>query len=312
MIRISRLYYFVLVFFLVNSCALPGQPATGGDVAGTNVAETLSAGQTQQALIPPLLTTAPSPTPTFTPTLIRPTPREMTATLTPTQPFILFPSPTQTSETPAPSGPDVAAIRVSVNTNCRLGPGKAYEIAGTLLVGETAEVLGRDANGEYWYIPNPDPGEPFCWVWGEYATLSGPYLVVPVFTPIPTPTTSGTPGPGISIGIQGVGADSCSGGWWMRIEITNRSNFIFSSVKVEMTDTVKHRTRVTSSDGFTRRDGCGNYPYQERLFPSDVFVIGGPAFDYNIKGNPMETTITVCTEKSLKGDCITRSQKLKP
>ena len=312
MIRMPRFFYSVLILFLVSSCAMPGLPATDVDAADTSASETLAAGQTQQALLPPPPTIAPSLTPTFTPTLIRPTPREVTATLTPTQPFILFPSSTATLETPIPSGSETATISVSVNTNCRLGPGKAYEIAGTLLVDETAEVLGRDPTGEYWYIPNPDPGEAFCWVWGEYATLTGPYLVVPVYTPIPTATSTGTPGPGMSLGIRGVGTDSCSGSWWLKIELTNKSGFTFKSVKVEMTDTVKHRSRVISSDGFTRREGCGNYPYQESLFPSDVFVIGGPTFDYNIKGNPMETTITVCTEKELKGDCVTRSLKLKP
>ena len=47
-------------------------------------------------------------------------------------------------------------ISVSVPTNCRSGPGKAYPIEGALLVGEVAQVLGDDPTGNYWYIPNPD------------------------------------------------------------------------------------------------------------------------------------------------------------
>jgi len=108
-----------------------------------------------------------------------------TATLTPTLGATPSPTVTLTPEgTPTQEGPTVS---VSVDTNCRSGPGKQYDIIGALLVGETAQVVGRTADGQYWIIKNPDrAGE--CWLWDYYASVTGPTDPLPIFTPPPTPT----------------------------------------------------------------------------------------------------------------------------
>ncbi len=78
-------------------------------------------------------------------------------------------------------------VSVSVDTNCRTGPGKVYDWIGGLLVGEKAEVVGRSTDGQYWVIKNPDQsGE--CWLWGNYATVTGSTTDLPRYTPPPTPT----------------------------------------------------------------------------------------------------------------------------
>lgn len=102
-----------------------------------------------------------------------------TITLTPTI------SLTPTSEVPT--------VSVSVDTNCRFGPGNVYQYLGALLVGESAEVVARNSAGTYWYIRNPDIAGEFCWLWGEYATVSGDTTRLPVFTPPPTPTFTPVP-----------------------------------------------------------------------------------------------------------------------
>ena len=61
--------------------------------------------------------------------------------------------------TPTPvftSTPGIPLISVTVATNCRVGPGKVYDRVGALLVGQVAEVVGRNLNGNYWYIRNPN------------------------------------------------------------------------------------------------------------------------------------------------------------
>ena len=50
------------------------------------------------------------------------------------------------------------------------------------------ETIGRDLNGNYWYIRNPSSSNGYCWLWGEYATVTGNVGALPVFTPPPTPT----------------------------------------------------------------------------------------------------------------------------
>ncbi len=91
--------------------------------------------------------------------------------------------------------PSIPMISVSVNTNCRMGPGRAYDYRGALLVGETEEVVALSTLPNYWYITNPDiPGD-FCYLWGEYATVEGDTQLLPEFTPLPSPTPTNTPTP---------------------------------------------------------------------------------------------------------------------
>jgi len=97
-----------------------------------------------------------------------------------------------TANTPTPPLP---ILSVSLNTNCRTGPSRAYDYRGALLIGETEEIVARSSVPNYWYITNPDrPGE-FCYLWGEYATVVGNTEALPEFTPLPSPTPTLTPTP---------------------------------------------------------------------------------------------------------------------
>lgn len=155
----------------LTACNLPG--AGDSDEAAIAIAQTqIALTQTALAVDPdqgqpppeadaqdPQSDAAPSLTPsiTLTPTL----------TLTPTQ------------STPT--------VTVSRGTNCRTGPGEPFEIIGILAEGEEAEVLGVSADGGTWIIRNPDrEGE--CWLWGQYATVTGPTDGLRVYETPPTPT----------------------------------------------------------------------------------------------------------------------------
>jgi hypothetical protein len=107
-----------------------------------------------------------------------PTPTH-TLTLTPT--ITLSPTQTLTSTLSVPM------VSVSRNTNCRTGPGEPYDIIGALMENEEAEVLGISSDGGTWILKNPD-GSGECWLWGYYATVSGPTEGLTVRTPPPTPT----------------------------------------------------------------------------------------------------------------------------
>jgi uncharacterized protein YgiM (DUF1202 family) len=105
--------------------------------------------------------------------------------------------------TPQYQTPPASGVRVSVwvDTNCRSGPGAAYTYLGALLVGESTEVLGRNAAWTYWIVRNPDQPGGTCWLWGQYATLSGNPTGLPVYstptllTATPTYTVSGVATP---------------------------------------------------------------------------------------------------------------------
>lgn len=106
-------------------------------------------------------------------------------------------SPTGTPTSPAVLEPtdDTPWIDVSVDINCRTGPGQDYDIIGTLLVGEKGWVVGVPAvNSPYYIIKNPDGG-PDCWVWLEHGTLiNGTVIGLPQVAnpPTPTPNAIGT------------------------------------------------------------------------------------------------------------------------
>lgn len=81
----------------------------------------------------------------------------------------------------------VPMVSVSENTNCRVGPGVVYDLVGALLVGEQAVVVGKYTAGNYWIINNPN-GSGTCWLWGQYATVTGNTVGLPEYAPPPTPT----------------------------------------------------------------------------------------------------------------------------
>ena len=104
----------------------------------------------------------------------------------------------ESSATPTSSATPIQGapiVHVSVDTNCRFGPGDVYEYQGALMVGEEAEVVGKLADESFWYIENPDPPPPYCWIWGAYAQVDGDTSGVPILTPPPTPTPEYSPTP---------------------------------------------------------------------------------------------------------------------
>jgi hypothetical protein len=87
------------------------------------------------------------------------------------------------SVTPTPGAP---LASVSSPTNCRTGPSTAYDLVTSLAVGQTAEVVGKDTHDNYWIIKTGG-GSGRCWLWGQYATVTGNTGNLPEIKPPPTP-----------------------------------------------------------------------------------------------------------------------------
>jgi hypothetical protein len=151
----------IIIILGISACNLPSQaPGTAtaqSDAIGTATALALTVNPSANTEIPsstPLPTETPTITPTFT--------------------------------------PSVPMVTVSQNTNCRTGPGVEYDLIGALLIGEQAVVVGKYTPGNYWIINNPDAAGT-CWLWGQYATVTGNTAGLPEYTPPPTPTATSTP-----------------------------------------------------------------------------------------------------------------------
>jgi len=175
----------VLLFslLLLSSCGLISsqEELSVQDQAATSVAETLapiSAAETIVALTLGAKEEIATPTETLA---------EVIPTDTPTETPPDLPEPTTTFTATL----SVPMVEVSVNTNCRTGPGIVYDLISALLIGQEAEVVARSADGAYWVIENPT-GSGTCWLWGFYATVEGPTAGLPVWDPPPTPTPEAT------------------------------------------------------------------------------------------------------------------------
>jgi hypothetical protein len=119
--------------------------------------------------------TSPTPLPTLeldTPISSFPTP-----TLVPIETLLAIPSatfaPTSTPRT-------VFASPLGQPVNCRYGPSVAYSVVGGLDVGRQAEVVGRSADFQWWYVRNPSNPSTTCWLAASVTNAVGNLEGLPV------------------------------------------------------------------------------------------------------------------------------------
>ncbi len=118
-------------------------------------------------------------------------PSGVTATATPTS---IFPTETPTAaftavptETPSPTIEPTPTIPIAwpsdKGVNCRLGPGTEWVTIGALLVGETANIQGRNGDSSWWYVVTKgNPGSP-CWVAASVTITAGNLANLAVINP---------------------------------------------------------------------------------------------------------------------------------
>ena len=228
----------------------------------------------------------------------------MSSMVTNTPPFTLTPSmtplPAITSTSMAPM------ISVSVDTNCRNGPGQIYNYLGGLMVGETVEVIARDPSGHYWYIHNPDaPG--YCWVWGQYATITGDVGPLPVFTPEPTPT----PVPDFTFAYHNF--DMCASYRYLEFAVTNTGMVTWESFSLSVRNNTHSLTNTNSDNKFPDAAGCGAEPPPVKLAPGETGIVGTmPFMDHNPTGDSFSAELKLCTQDNLMGLCMTKSINFTP
>ncbi len=304
MLTPHRTYLALAMAFAISlACAIPAISNTGAvNTAATQTAAEMTQNGVQEA---PSATLEIPPTPTFTPTVTS-EPLVLAYTLTPTltfTPYSIFGVSTPTFT--------ASLVSVSAPTNCRNGPGKAYEEVGALKVGETTEVYGRDPTSEYLYIRNPDPGVDFCWIWGEYATISSSLFALPLLLPPPTPSPTLTETPVPSFDMEFIGYVKCTG-WRIQIQVKNTSSQPFKSMAIAIKDEVTEVELTASADGFIELNGCPISSTRAMIDPGDTYLISSPQFDGNPKGHQFRAFITLCVEKGWTDGCVTRKLNFKP
>lgn len=283
-----RMLFVSLIMLIVLACNMPFVVAPTQDpgAAYTSAALTVAAA-VNQTLVPSILPA------TSTSGGLNTLPPESTFTAT------LSPTPESSST------PSTPMISVTVDTNCRSGPGKVYDYLGGLFVGQTAQVYGKDSSGNYFYIRLPDDPSIYCWVTAQYATVVGNVSALPVFTPPPTPT------PVPSFEFSFINLDSCVG-WWLNFRLKNTGGTAFKSYSINVKDLNTSTTLTASANGFTELGGCLTSSTIASLEPTKVAHLSGPSFVYNPDNHKIRATITLCTLTGLGGQCVTNTITFKP
>lgn len=252
-------------------------------VAETRAAQTQIAFFVQQTLAMMLTDT---PQFTFTPSLT------LTPSLTPT----ISPSPT----------PETPRVSVSADTNCRSGPGTVYDKLGVMLVGQTAEVIGRSHNSDNWIIKLPSNPNITCWLWAYYATVTGDTSGLPVY---PTPST---PTPAISFTVAYSSIEFCGGFWGIEFQITNTGIITWESNRITATNLVTSETKTVDRNSFPNLSGCVVASADDNLEPGEIGITTSAGFAANPAGQNMAATIRVCSLDGMAGTCLEKTINFTP
>ncbi|NIS79557.1 MAG: hypothetical protein GTO14_04970 [Anaerolineales bacterium] len=207
------------------------------------------------------------------------------------------PTSTPTATVTPTSTPSAVMVSVSVDTNCRFGPGDVYDYLGALMVGEEAEVVGKLSDESFWYIENPDAPPPYCWIWDFYAQVEGDKSSVPILTPPPTPTHTPVP-------IQFVASyqDMLQCGAYRLItRVENTGGVDLESGRIKVVVQPGNLTEVRTFDAFSTVSSCGG-PQAAKISPGDVGYIGVSGFP-SFSGLTFNVTVKLCTEDGLGGTC---------
>ena len=209
------------------------------------------------------------------------------------------------SVTPPPPSPWVS---VSGNTNCRAGNATVYDLVFVLMVGQTAEVVGRDAYGQYWIIRDPSHPADTCWLWGRYATVTGDSSALPIVTPPPTPTPP--PSFTFSYDFWGLGpAYQC-----FRFDVTNTGSLTWESYAITLHNSAHATTATGSADEFVGYDNwCLSTGSQSDLVPGETGTASVVTFlAYNPAGEAFDTTLQLCSQNGLGGTCQSHAISFTP
>jgi len=159
----QKLTFLSLVLIVVLACNLPNTPQQTSPEIQTAAAQTL------QAILTPSITATVEQQSIVVNNTATPT-SGPTGTITPTY--------------------SVPMLTLREQTNCRSGPGQSYDILFAYVKGAKREIVGYYAETNYWLVKAPESKTGECWVWGEYADITGSYWVVPSVMPPPTATMS--------------------------------------------------------------------------------------------------------------------------
>jgi len=292
------------ILMAMAACALPTTskqvtPTLQGPVPTSNMNFIEQAG-TQTALAALVSSTPQSKLPTDTPSAPSETALPTgTATETPLPVGVL------PSETPTLT-PEPVFAEVMKDTNCRTGPSGAYDLVTTFKAGDKVEVAARDLGGGFIIVKNPANPEEECYILANNVKLAGDTSILPQYTPLASPTAS----PNFTAEFKKF--DTCKGDVFALFTVENTGSVPFRSAYVKVTNLKTGESAEQAVNAFDLWVGC---MIAKNIAPLDAGGSGwltSSLFLHDPRGNKMGAVIQACTEKALKGVCVTTTILINP
>ena len=255
--------------------------------------------------------TAEIPSPTEPPRTIATATFDWTATQT--KQAEVFPTKTPTltaTETPllepsATASPEAPKAEVVRETNCRVGPAGNYDLVAKYQVGQRLEIIAKDLGAGYWFVKNPDKPEEQCYLLAQNITISGDVSALPKFTPQPSPTAA----PYFKVSFKKF--DTCKGSDFALFVVENTGSFPFRSAYIKVVNPKINETVEQALNAFDLRVRCVLAKNIAPLNPGEIGYVASPPFRWAGHGEKLRAAIMLCTEKNLKGTCVTQTVDIK-
>lgn len=217
---------------------------------------------------------------------------------------------TASTETSSPEPSATATVelpkaKINRETNCRVGPGGLYDLVATYQAGQVLEVVAKDLGSAYWFIRNPEKPEEQCYVMAQNVTIDGDTSALPKFTPRPSPT----PPPYFEAAFKKF--ENCNGNRFANFIVENTGSVTFRSAYIKVTDTKASKSVEQALNVFDQYVGCTLAKDISPLDPGQTGYVPAPPFTWNFHEDKLQAALMLCSEKDLKGICVTRTVDVK-
>ena len=128
---------------------------------------------------------------------------------------------------------------------------------------------------------------------------------MPKFTPQPSPTSP----PYFTVSFKKF--DTCKGNEFATFVVENTGSATFRSAYVKVTDTKANKSAEQVLDAFDQIVGCILAKNIAPLKSGETGYVISAAFNWAVNRDKLRAVIMLCTEKALKGSCVTQNINVK-
>ncbi len=286
-----------LLLLILAACAPQATPTADPAMISTIVAQNILLTQSAATMTALVAQQSATPAATNTPNA-SPTPY-----LTPT-------------ETVTPTPLEGVWLLFDNDTNCRAGPATYYTRVALVEAGNNIQALAMSQDENFYYIRFFDTSNHYCWVTKDTVYVTGNKYTLTKFTAQPTNTPAPQPTVEAGFTVAYSSLQNCTLGYFLNFTIKNIGNTPWQSVKITMTDNTNNTTTVFASDSFVGYTGCTETQSQNDLSLNEPGLVStynaAGVFAYDPTGHSLGITVSLFSEKGLKGTTISKSLSVTP